>query len=113
MRSVLPESPRPAGHGRLQDMGDRLAREVPEQRQVEGDGPGNVSDTDGELIDEEVAGRRAGRLVETVGGSWADVEPELYALDAGIDSGAASAEEGAVHVVLEGDDVRPAGWTDR
>src|ERR671927_1154115 len=90
----------------------RLAREVPEPQQDEGDGLGDVSDTDGELIDDEVGGRRAGRLVETVE-RWGDVEPELYALDVGIDSGAASAEEGAVHVVPEDDDGWPPGWTDR
>ena len=44
---------------------------------------------------------------------WGDVEPELYALDVGIDSGAASAEEGAVHVVPEDDDRWPPGWTGR
>ena len=97
-----------AGEG----LAGRLAREVPEQRQDEGDGLGDVSDTDGELIDDEVGGRRAGRLVETVE-RWGDVEPELYALDVGIDSGAASAEEGAVHVVPEDDDSWPPGWTDR
>jgi hypothetical protein len=93
-----------AGEG----LAGRLAREVPEQRQVEGDGLGDASDTDGELIDDEVGGRRSGRLVETVE-RWGDVEPQLYALDVGIDSGAASAEEGAVHVVPDADD----DWTDR
>jgi hypothetical protein len=57
-----------AGEG----LAGRLAREVPEQQQDEGDGLGDV----------------------------------------GIDSGAASAEEGAVHVVPE-DDGWPPGWTDR
>ena len=36
----------------------------------------------------------------TAGGTFDDDE-ELYALDAGIDGGAASAEEAAVHVVSE------------
>ncbi len=98
-----------AGEG----LAGRLAREVPEQQQAEGDGLGDASDTDGELIDDEVGGRRSGRLVETADeGGW-DVEPELYALDVGIDSGAASAEEGAVHVVAEEDDAWSPGWTDR
>jgi hypothetical protein len=96
-----------------ESLAGRLAREVPEQQQVEGDGLGDVSDTDGELVDDEVGGRRAGRLVENVGGSWGDVEPELYALDVGIDSGAASAEEGAVHVVPDEDDAWFPGGTDR
>src|SRR3954447_24439428 len=73
----------------------RLAREVPEGEAPEGDGLGDVTDTDGELIDEEVGDRRAGRLLEGDGG-WSDVEPELYALDTGIDSGAFSAEEAAL-----------------
>lgn len=86
----------------------RLARELPEQRTDTGDGLGDASDTDGELIDDEVGGARAGRLVDTVE-AWGDVEPELYAFDAGIDSGAASAEEAAVHVVPGDDDRDPAG----
>ena len=97
-----------AGEG----LAGRLARELPEEQQVEGDGLGDASDTDGELIDDEVGGRRAGRLVETLEG-WGDVEPELYALDVGIDSGAASAEEGAVHVVPDEDDAWFPGSTDR
>jgi hypothetical protein len=95
-----------------ESLAGRLAREVPEQQQVEGDGLGDASDTDGELIDDEVGGRRAGRLVESLE-RWGDVEPELYALDVGIDSGAASAEEGAVHVVPGADDDSSPGWTDR
>jgi hypothetical protein len=83
----------------------RLARELPdtdraEAGRVEGDGLGDASDTDGELLDDEVGDRRAGRLVED-DGEWDDEEPELHAADAGIDSAAASAEEAAVHVVRE------------
>ena len=96
-----------------EDLRGRLARELPdEDARQEGDGLGDASDTDGELLDDEVGGRRAGRLVETAE-RWGDVEPELYALDVGIDSGAASAEEGAVHVVPAEDDTWPPGWTDR
>ena len=89
----------------------RLARELPEARADDGDGLGDASDTDGELIDDEVGGRRTGRLLETTA-AWGDVEPELYALDVGIDSGAASAEEAAVHVVPQDDDWS-SGWRDR
>jgi hypothetical protein len=77
----------------------RLARELPEGAVWDGDGLGDASDTDGELLDDEVGDLRAGRLV-TAGGEFDDDE-ELYALDAGIDGGAASAEEAAVHVVSE------------
>ncbi|MGY1679283.1 DUF5709 domain-containing protein [Geodermatophilus sp. SYSU D01176] len=95
-----------------ENLAGRLAREVPEPGEPEGDGLGDASDTDGELIDDEVGGRRAGRLVETVE-RWGDVEPELYALDVGIDSGAASAEEGAVHIVPDEEGNWSTGWTDR
>ncbi|SDD30262.1 hypothetical protein SAMN05660690_3939 [Geodermatophilus telluris] len=89
----------------------RLARELPDLRWTDdGDGLGDVSDTDGELRDDEVGDVRAGRLVAAGGDAGEDVEPELYALDAGIDSAAASAEEAAVHVVATRED---AGEGDR
>ena len=95
-----------------ENLDGRLAREIPEPREPQGDGLGDTSDTDGELIDREVGRLRAGRLLETPE-AWGDVEPELYGLDVGIDSGAASAEEAAVHLVPEeGDDWSP-GWSDR
>ena len=77
----------------------RLARELPEAREWLGDDLGDTSDTDGELLDDEVGDARAGRLVTSAG--TFDDDEELYALDAGIDGGAASAEEAAVHVVSE------------
>jgi hypothetical protein len=86
-----------------ESLAGRLAREVPERAEPDGDGLGDASDTDGELIDDEVGGRRAGRLSETADEGWGDVEPELYALDVGIDGGSASAEEAAVHIVPEED----------
>jgi hypothetical protein len=46
---------------------------------------------------------RAGRLVADDEGTDPDLDPDLIAYDAGIDGGAATAEEAAVHVV-EGDD---------
>jgi hypothetical protein len=51
-----------------------------------------VSGTDGELRDDEVGDLRAGRLVADREG-----DPELDALDVGVDGAAASAEEAAVH----------------
>ena len=89
----------------------RLARELPDRSEDDGDGLGDSSDTDGELIDDEVGGVRAGRLVET-DQQWGDVEPELYAVDEGIDSGAASAEEAAVHLVPRDEDWS-SGWRER
>ena len=81
-----------------ESLSGRLAREVPEATEDDGDGLGDTSDTDGELIDGEVGDRRAGRLVESED-TWGDLEPELYAMDVGIDGASASAEEAAVHVV--------------
>ena len=47
----------------------------------------------------EVGQERAGRLVAPDEGSHFDFEEEVIAADVGIDGGAASAEEAAVHVV--------------
>ena len=55
----------------------RLARELPEPEEDDGDGLGDASDTDGELIDDEVGDRRAGRLVET-DATGEDAEDELH-----------------------------------
>lgn len=74
----------------------RLAREVPD---ISDDASDDLGDTDGELIDDEVGDFRAGRLVATDEGFGADTDSELYASDVGIDGGAASAEEAAIHVV--------------
>jgi hypothetical protein len=77
----------------------RLAREVKESRSDDGDGIGDTSDTDGEVIDDQVGSVRAGRLSAwdtDVGGDDGD---DYWAKDVGIDGGAASAEESAIHVV--------------
>ncbi len=74
-----------------------------------------ATDTDTDLADEYLDGLllddgpdpRAGRLVAEDEGAHPDAEAELVARDAGIDDGAATAEEAAVHVVEEDDyDVR-------
>jgi len=71
-------------------------------------GSGEVPDAafdDEEFLDDgEVGDARAGRLVDVEGGLDAESEAELLAEDVGIDGGAASAEEAAMHVV--GDDER-------
>jgi hypothetical protein len=77
----------------------RLARELPDQPDDDGDGLGDASDTDGELLDDEVGGRRAGRLVDANDGGTTDTDDEMWARDEGIDGAAASAEEAAVHVI--------------
>ena len=53
--------------------------------------------------DTEIGRRRAGRLVSTNDGLYDD-EAELLARDVGIDGGAASAEEAAVHVIDDDDE---------
>jgi hypothetical protein len=76
-------------------MDARLRRELPDGVADEGDGIGDASDTDGELLDDEVGDRRSGRL--------ADDGDDLFTEDVGIDGGAASSEEAAVHLVDEDD----------
>ena len=49
----------------------------------------------------EVGDQRAGRLLAQDEGVYEDTEAELVAEDVGIDGGAASAEEAAVHVIDE------------
>ncbi|MEV4602833.1 DUF5709 domain-containing protein [Amycolatopsis sp. NPDC049253] len=81
----------------------RLARELPDLAYDDGDDLGDTTDTDGELLDDEVGDARAGRLVAQDAGFGPDTDEELYASDAGIDGGAASAEEAAVHIVTPRD----------
>ncbi|WP_443698366.1 DUF5709 domain-containing protein [Pseudonocardia humida] len=85
----------PAEEAAGESLGARLRRELPEGAPDEGDGLGDASDTDGELRDREVGDTRSGRL--------ADEGEELFASDVGIDGGAASAEEAAVHLVPDED----------
>ena len=66
-------------------------------------------DVDGLLLDDG-ADPRAGRLVAEDEGAHADEEADLVARDVGIDAGAASAEEAAMHVVDDDDlDIRSDG----
>jgi hypothetical protein len=81
----------------------RLRRELPDRLDDEGDGLGDSSDTDGELLDDEVGDVRAGRLVDAGDGGTSDTDDELWARDEGIDGAGASAEEAAVHIVRERD----------
>jgi hypothetical protein len=80
----------------------RLARELPEATADDSDGLGDTVGTDGELYDNQVGVARSGRLLE--GDDPAADYRYLYATDVGIDGGAASAEEAAIHVVPDGDD---------
>jgi hypothetical protein len=68
---------------------------------VGGDDPDAIAADEDFLGDAEVGGDRAGRLVAPDEGSREDAEKDLVAGDVGIDGGAASAEEAAMHVVDE------------
>jgi hypothetical protein len=52
----------------------RLARELAEPSDDDSDGLGDATDTDGELLDDEVGDYRAGRLVATDEGFGADTD---------------------------------------
>jgi hypothetical protein len=70
-----------------------LAEEEPEPDPYAETGP----DPDDPFADEDPE-PRSGRLVAQDEGAHPDVEPDLIARDVGIDGGAATAEEAAVHV---------------
>lgn len=82
----------------------RLRREEPDEQPIEGDGLGDKTDSDGELIDDEVGDRRSGRLVAPDEGAHARHDG-VTGDDVGIDGGAASAEEAAVNVVADAEEV--------
>jgi hypothetical protein len=84
----------------------RLARELPDGADDDGDGLGDTVDTDGELWDDEVGEIRAGRLLARDEGGVVTTDEELWASDIGIDGAGASAEEAAMHIVGDrrGDD---------
>jgi hypothetical protein len=83
------------------DFDDELDDDEPSDDEDAGD-----EDVDGLLLDDG-PDPRAGRLVAEDEGAHPDAEADLVARDAGIDGGAASAEEAAVHVVEDDDtDIR-------
>lgn len=87
---------------RGESLDQRLAQEVEDVEPPDGDGIGDLDDGEGEPLEPEEGGTRSGRLSEAddVPGRRADV----YANDVGIDGGAASAEEAAVHTTDEEED---------
>ncbi|MFJ5273246.1 DUF5709 domain-containing protein [Streptomyces sp. NPDC088358] len=86
-------------HGETLDQ--RLAEELPDVVEPDGDGIGDYQDGDGEPLDNEVGAARSGRLVAPAEGAHEDDESGLIATDVGIDGAAASAEEAAMHIVDE------------
>lgn len=82
----------PRDHETLDEL---LAEEEPDPA-MQLDDPEYLDEQGG---DDEVGDRRSGRLVAPNAGFGADEEAELLGTDVGIDGGAASAEEAAVHII--------------
>jgi Family of unknown function (DUF5709) len=80
---------------------DAEDREDEGQEPVKDEDAGD-QDIDGLLLDNG-PDPRAGRLVAEGEGIGPDAEPDLVARDAGVDGGAATAEESALHVVDDDD----------
>jgi len=82
--------------------------ELPESEEEEDEDAGD-EDVEGLLLDDG-EDPRAGRLITEDEGAHPVGEPDLVARDAGIDGGAASGEEAAMHVVEDDDtDIRSEG----
>ena len=73
----------------------RIAQEVPEPD------PYEAAANEREYVDGEVGDRRSGRLVAEDEGAHEDTEADMVADDVGINGGASTAEEAAVHVIDE------------
>ncbi|MFS8201531.1 DUF5709 domain-containing protein [Streptomyces sp. CWNU-52B] len=86
-----------------ESLDERLLQEVPEEETPAGDGVGDLPYGEGEALDPEAGGERAGRLVAPDEGAHPDTTKDAVASDVGVDGGAAGAEEAAVHVVPEED----------
>lgn len=97
--------------GEHETLDERLAEEIPEpDPYAEPQPPADnlteqadfISQGEGDFVDDgEVGDLRAGRLIDPNQGIGPDLDQELIGEDAGIDAGAASAEEAAVHIVPE------------
>jgi hypothetical protein len=84
-----------------ESLDQRLAQEEPDPALAVDEG-GSYPVDEG-AGDHEVGEARAGRLVAPDEGAHEDAEKDMVASDVGIDGGAASAEEAAVHVVPDED----------
>lgn len=101
VQSALDE-PEAVGSHRSQIVGDDPARDDFDEIDA---GIDDAVAGDGNLGDGEVGDLRAGRLVDIDEGLGEDVDKDLVGSDVGIDSGAASAEEAAVHIVPDDTEV--------
>ena len=98
-----------------ESLDELLAEEEPDVAEEADDEPVGDLPRDEDVGDEDIDGLllddgpdpRAGRLVAEDEGAHPDEEEDLVASDVGIDGGAATAEEAAMHVVEEDDyDIR-------
>ncbi len=81
-----------------ESLDQRLSEEVPDITAPDGDGIGDQPGGDGEPIDGDAASERAGRIVGADEGVPRLSSNDIVARDVGVDGGAASAEEAAVHL---------------
>ncbi|MET8378188.1 DUF5709 domain-containing protein [Streptomyces microflavus] len=84
-----------------ESLDQRLAQEVADVQPPDGDGIGDVAEGEGEPQERIDGDARAGRL--TAADDATGRNTDVFAEDVGIDGGAASAEETAVHVADEED----------
>ncbi|MCX4524163.1 MULTISPECIES: DUF5709 domain-containing protein [unclassified Streptomyces] len=89
---------------RGESLDQRLAREEPEQEPPAGDGIGDLVNGEGEPVDAQAGDSRAGRLAPVTASPHGN---SVLARDVGIDAGAASAEEAAMHVIEEPEESQP------
>ena len=90
--------------GEHDTMDARLNEEIPEPdpyAEPEREDNLTVRDELENLDDGEVGAERAGRLIDPNQGIGPDVDKDMVGIDAGIDAGAATAEEAAMHIVPE------------
>ena len=92
--------------GEHDTLDERLSEEIPEpdpysEDDVDEEDNLTVRADEENLDDGEVGDFRAGRLVDANEGIGLDDESDLIGEDVGIDGGAASAEEAAVHIIPE------------
>jgi hypothetical protein len=82
-----------------ESLDERLAEEVPDTAGDPDDSPDDSPGGAGEPVDPQAGAERAGRLRSPSQGAERPVDDDTVAEDVGIDGGAASAEEAAVHRV--------------
>ncbi|QWQ44932.1 hypothetical protein KME66_31095 [Streptomyces sp. YPW6] len=89
---------------RGESLDQRIAQEVDDVEPPVGDGIGDLTEGEGEPREGSTVEPRAGRLSGAA--DAAGRENDVFAEDVGIDGGAASAEEAAVHLTDEADTAR-------